>query len=103
MATFSSLQIRCPSFLSLSLLPALSTPELIAAGRFLMAETDASLFRSARSIAQTVEVGTRTAAALADQATQLERILDDADAMRGAARRGRRVIVDVARGAATDR
>lgn len=82
---------------------ALSTPDLIAAGRALIAETDASLLRSARSVAQTVEVGTRTAAALAGQTSQLERILDDADAMRGAARRARRVIVDVARGAATDR
>ena len=91
------------SISSPSIFIALSTPELIAAGRVLIAETDASLLRSARAIAQTVEVGSKTAAALADQAAQLERILDDADAMRGAARKARRVIVDVARGAATDR
>jgi SNARE protein len=84
-------------------LSALSTPELIAAGRVLVAETDASLLRSARTVAQTVEVGTKTAAALSDQASQLERILDDADAMRAGARKARRVILDVARGAATDR
>jgi SNARE protein len=82
---------------------ALSAPELIAAGRTLIAETDASLLRSARVVAQTMEVGSKTAAALSDQAAQLERILDDADAMRGAARKARRVIVEVARGAATDR
>ena len=50
-----------------------------------------------------MEVGSKTAAALSDQAAHLERILDDADAMRGAARKARRVIVEVARGAATDR
>ena len=86
-----------------SLSPAMTTPEMMLLGRALIKETDASLARSARVVAETAAVGTKTAEALAAQTEQLERVLDDADAVREGLRRARGALVDVARGAATDR
>ena len=82
---------------------ALSSPELIAAGRSLIKETDASLARSARVIAETLTVGARAAEEVDQQRAQLERVLDDADAVRESLGRARGLVVDVARGMATDR
>jgi hypothetical protein len=83
--------------------PAMSTPEIMAVGRSLIKETDAALARSVRVVADTTAVGAATATALAGQTEQLERVLDDADALREQVRKARRGLVDVARGAATDR
>ena len=82
---------------------ALSSPELIAAGRSLIKETDASLARSARVVAETLTVGARAAEEVDQQRAQLERVLDDADAVRESLGRARGLVVDVARGMATDR
>ena len=81
----------------------MTTPEMMLLGRALIKETDASLARSAPVVAETAAVGTKTAEALAAQTEQLERVLDDADAVREGLRRARGALVDVARGAATDR
>ena len=82
---------------------ALSTPELIAAGRSLLKETDASLARSARVVAETLAAGARAAEEVDSQTGQLERVLDDADALRETLGRARGLVVDVARGMATDK
>ena len=82
---------------------ALLSLELIAAGRSLIKETDASLARSARVIAETLTVGARAAEEVDQQRAQLERVLDDADAVRESLGRARGLVVDVARGMATDR
>lgn len=68
-----------------------------------MKETDASLARSARVVAVTLTVGARAAEEVDSQSRQLERVLDDADALRESLGRARGLVVDVARGMATDK
>ena len=82
---------------------AMTTPEMTLLGRSIIEETDAALARSARVVAETQAVGAKTAEALAGQTEQLERVLDDADALRESLKRGRGALLDVARWAATDR
>ena len=82
---------------------AMTTPEMMLLGRAVIKETDAALARAARVVAETQAVGAKTAEALASQTEQLERVLDDADALRETLKRGRGALMDVARGAATDR
>ena len=77
--------------------------ELIAAGRSLIKETDASLACSARVVAETLTVGARATEEVDQQRAQLDRVLDDADAVRESLGRARGLVVDVARGMATDR
>ena len=59
--------------------------------------------RSARVVAETLTVGARAAEEVDSQSTQLERVLDDADALRESLGRARGLVVDVARGMATDK
>jgi len=68
-----------------------------------MKETDASLARSARVVAETLQVGARAAEEVESHSRQLERVLDDADALRESLGRARGLVVDVARGMATDK
>lgn len=81
----------------------MTTPEMMLLGRSLIKETDAALARSARVVAETQAVGAKTAEALAGQTEQFERVFDDADALRESLKRGRGALLDVVRGAATDR
>ena len=68
-----------------------------------MKETDASLARSVRVVAETLTVSSHAAEEVDAQRAQLERVLDDADAVRESLGRARGLVVDVARGMATDK
>ena len=85
-------------------LPAgMNTTELIVEGRRKIKDTDESLIRSEKLVAETIEIGTKTAAKLDDQTKQLERVVDDLDQIHFSMKKASRVIRDITRAIATDK
>lgn len=72
-------------------------------GRKEIASTDAALVRAQKVVADTIDVGTKTAATLEGQTKQLERVMDDLDEIHFSMKKASQVIRDVTRGVATDR
>ena len=82
---------------------ALSTTELIVEGRKKIKESDESLIRSEKLVAETIDIGTKTAEKLHDQTKQLERVADDLDQIHFSLKKASRIIRDITRSIATDK
>lgn len=80
-----------------------TTTELVTLGRKDIKETDASILRSERLVADTVAIGVQTAETLQGQGQQLEKVLDDLDEIHFTQKKARQVIRDMTRGLATDK
>ncbi|KAA6420337.1 MAG: putative plant SNARE 11-like, partial [Trebouxia sp. A1-2] len=72
-------------------------------GRKKIKESDESLIRSEKLVAETIEIGTKTAAKLDDQTKQLERVVDDLDQIHFSMKKAQKIIRDITRGIATDK
>jgi SNARE protein len=81
----------------------MSTGDLIIKARKEIKESDESLIRSEKIVAQTIEVGTKTAETLHDQTKQLERVVDDLDQIHFSLKKASKVIRDITRQIATDK
>ena len=81
----------------------MSTTELIVAGRKKIKESDESLIRSEKLVAETIDIGTKTAEKLNDQTKQLERVVDDLDQIHFSMKKANRIIRDITRSIATDK
>lgn len=81
----------------------MNTGELMAVGRKEIAETDETLVRAQRIVANTIEVGTKTAETLQGQTQQMERVLDDLDEIKFTLKKASKVIRDITRSMATDK
>ena len=75
----------------------------MAQGRKEIAETDEALVRAKRIVANTIEVGTKTAETLQGQTQQMERVLDDLDEIKFSLKKASKVIRDITRSMATDK
>eukprot|EP00958_Prasinococcus_capsulatus_P000085 scaffold3_cov389-Prasinococcus_capsulatus_cf.AAC.6 len=81
----------------------LSSRQLMDIGRKKMKKTDESIDRSRRVVAETIEVGTVTAAELKEQTNQMQRIVNDLDEIKFSFKKTFRLIRDVSKSMATDR
>lgn len=81
----------------------MDTTTLIVEGRKKIKESDESLIRSEKLVAETIEIGTKTAAKLDDQTKQLERVVDDLDQIHFSMKKAQKIIRDITRGIATDK
>ena len=81
----------------------MDTSTLIVEGRKKMKESDESLIRSEKLVAETIDIGTKTAEKLHDQTKQLERVVDDLDQIHFSMKKASKVIRDITRGIATDK
>ena len=81
----------------------MDTTQLIVEGRKKIKESDESLIRSEKLVAETIEIGTKTAAKLDDQTKQLERVVDDLDQIHFSMKKAQKIIRDITRGIATDK
>lgn len=81
----------------------MGTTELIQLGRKEIASTDAALVRAQKVVADTIDVGTKTAETLVGQTNQLERVMDDLDEIHFTMKKASQVLRDMTRGIATDR
>ena len=81
----------------------MSTTELIVEGRKKMKDSDESLIRSEKLVAETIDIGTKTAEKLHDQTKQLERVVDDLDQIHFSMKKATRIIRDITRAIATDK
>lgn len=81
----------------------MSTTELIVEGRKKIKESDESLIRSEKLVAETIDIGTKTAEKLHDQTKQLERVVDDLDQIHFSMKKANRIIRDITRSIATDK
>ena len=81
----------------------MATDELIQLGRKEIASTDAALVRAQKVVADTIDIGTKTAETLEGQTKQMERIMDDLDEIHFTLKKASQVIRDITRGMATDK
>ena len=81
----------------------MTTNELMQLGRKEIVETDEALVRAQRVVANTIEVGTKTAETLQAQTQQMERVLDDLDEIKFSLKKASKVIRDITRSMATDK
>ena len=81
----------------------MSTTELIVEGRKKIKDSDESLIRSEKLVAETIDIGTKTAEKLNDQTKQLERVVDDLDQIQFSLKKASRIIRDITRSIATDK
>ncbi|GFH26092.1 t-SNARE coiled-coil homology domain-containing protein [Haematococcus lacustris] len=81
----------------------MSTQQLMHKGRREIAATDATLDRAERLVEDTLATGTNTAAALGDQTTQLNKIVDDLNDIEFNMKKAAKVITDITRGLLTDK
>ena len=72
-------------------------------GRNKMRQTDDSLDRSRRVVAETIEMGTVTAAQLREQTEQMQRIVNDLDDIKFSFKKTFRLIRAVSKNMATDK
>lgn len=82
---------------------AMSTAQLIQLGKKEIASTDQALVRAQKVVADTIEVGTKTAETLDSQTKQLERVMDDLDEIQFTMQKAKQVIRDMTRSMATDK
>ena len=81
----------------------MSTDQLIQLGRKEIQSTDQALIRAQKVVADTIDVGTKTAETLEGQTKQLERVMDDLDEIHFTLKKASAVIRDITRGLATDK
>ena len=81
----------------------MDTTQLITEGRKKIKESDESLIRSEKLVAETIDIGTKTAEKLDDQTKQLERVVDDLDQIHFSMKKASRIIRDITRAIATDK
>ncbi|KAH9615089.1 hypothetical protein KSS87_001561 [Heliosperma pusillum] len=81
----------------------MSNQELIHAGNKTMDETDQAIERSKQVVAQTVEVGTQTAANLKGQTDQMGRIVNDLDTIQFSIKKASQLVKEIGRQVATDK
>ena len=81
----------------------MSTQQLIATGRKTMSETEKSIQRSARVVEDTIAIGQQTAAMLAEQTHQMEKIVNDLDEIQFSMKKAKKLIGDITRSMATDK
>lgn len=93
----------CTNMLFALIPAALNTTELIVEGRKKIKESDDSLIRSEKLVAETIDIGTKTAEKLHDQTKQLERVVDDLDQIHFSLKKASRIIRDITRSIATDK
>ena len=95
---------RCSMFRAMSFgATAMDTTQLITEGRKKIKESDESLIRSEKLVAETIDIGTKTAEKLDDQTKQLERVVDDLDQIHFSMKKASRIIRDITRAIATDK
>ncbi|KAL1830001.1 hypothetical protein DCAR_0209400 [Daucus carota subsp. sativus] len=82
---------------------AMSNQELVDHGHKMMDETDQSIERSKQVIAETVEVGTETAATLKAQTEQMSRIVNELDSINFSIKKASKLVKEIGRQFATDR
>lgn len=84
-------------------LEGMSTTEAIQLGRKEIASTDQALTRAQKVVADTIDIGTKTAETLEGQTKQLERVMDDLDEIHFSMKKASQVMRDMTRGMATDK
>lgn len=82
---------------------AMSTQQLIQLGKKEIASTDQALVRAQKIVADTIDVGTKTAETLDSQTKQLEKVMDDLDEIQFTMQKAKQVIRDMTRSMATDK
>ncbi len=91
------------SSLYILLIVGLSTSEAIQLGKKEIASTDLALVRAQKVVADTIDIGTKTAETLDSQTKQLERVMDDLEEIHFSMKKASQVIRDMTRGMATDK
>ncbi|KAJ3698140.1 hypothetical protein LUZ61_001845 [Rhynchospora tenuis] len=81
----------------------MTNQELVDAGRKKMDETDQTIERSKQVVAQTVEVGTQTAANLKGQTEQMGRIVNELDTINFSIKKASQMVKEIGRQVATDK
>lgn len=81
----------------------MTNQELIDAGKKTMDETDQAIERSKQVVAQTIEVGTETAANLKGQTEQMGRIVNDLDTIQFSIKKASQLVKEIGRQVATDK
>ncbi|KAG8099262.1 hypothetical protein GUJ93_ZPchr0013g36286 [Zizania palustris] len=81
----------------------MSNQQLIDAGRKQMDQTDQVIERSKKVVAQTVEVGSQTAAALTQQTEQMKRIGNELDSVHFSLKKASQMVKEIGRQVATDK
>jgi hypothetical protein len=81
----------------------MSTQQLMSTGRKTMSETEKSIQRSARVVEDTIAIGQQTAAMLAEQTHQMEKIVNDLDEIQFSMKKAKKLIGDITRSMATDK
>lgn len=89
--------------LMLGSIAGLTTTEAIQLGRKEIASTDQALVRAQKVVADTIDIGTKTAETLDSQTKQLERVMDDLDEIQFSMKKASQVLRDMTRGMATDK
>ncbi|KAG8063262.1 hypothetical protein GUJ93_ZPchr0003g17938 [Zizania palustris] len=88
---------------NIQLASAMSNQQLIDAGREQMNQTDQAIDRSKMVVAQTIEVGTQTAAALTQQTDQMKRIGNELDSVHFSLKKASKLVKEIGRQVATDK
>ena len=81
----------------------MTTQQLMGRGRRDMTETDKSIARSARVVEDTIAIGQQTAAMLAEQTHQMEKIMNDLDEITFSMKKAQKLLRDITRSMATDK
>ncbi|KAK1374899.1 putative plant SNARE 11 [Heracleum sosnowskyi] len=81
----------------------MSNQELVDHGHKMMDETDQTIERSKQVLAETVEVGTETAATLKAQTEQMDRIVNELDSINFSIKKASKLVKEHGRQIATDR
>ena len=77
--------------------------QVVDYGRSKMRETEESVARSRKQVAQTIELGTLTAASLSKQTAQMEKVVDDLDEIHFSLKKSMKVIKSLTKALATDK
>jgi hypothetical protein len=81
----------------------MSMQQLMNTGRKTMTETEKSIQRSARVVEDTIAIGNQTAAMLAEQTHQMEKIMNDLDEITFSMKKAQKLLGDITRSMATDK
>ncbi|KAF0906953.1 hypothetical protein E2562_013327 [Oryza meyeriana var. granulata] len=81
----------------------MSNQQLMDAGRKQMDQTDQVIERSKKVVAQTVELGSQTAAALTQQTEQMKRIGNELDSVHFSLKKASQMVKEIGRQVATDK
>ncbi|GMH35226.1 hypothetical protein BSKO_03094 [Bryopsis sp. KO-2023] len=81
----------------------MSTQQVITKGRGEIQDIDNRLARAEKVVDDTIQIGVQTAAELAEQTKQMEKIVDDLDNIEFSLKKARKVLSDITRGLITDK